>query len=177
MLFLDIEMPKLSGLNFAKIIDSNTQIIFTTAHREFALDGFELSAVDYLLKPFSFNRFLKAVQKTHVKIQTIKDVKPIDYMFVKVNKQMLKIDFNALLYIEGLSNYVKIQTHEKAFVVYDKLSTLIENLPTNQFVRVHKSYIINVSKIKLYTKEFVEIDGKHIPVSSTYRASLMALLK
>ncbi|WOD44041.1 LytR/AlgR family response regulator transcription factor [Hwangdonia lutea] len=177
LLFLDIEMPKLSGLNFAKIIGSNTQIIFTTAHREFALDGFELNAVDYLLKPFSFDRFLKAVQKTQAKTPTISHEKSMDYMFIKVNKQMLKIDFDALLYIEGLSNYVKIQTHENAFVVYDKLSALIKKLPAHQFIRIHKSYIINVLKIKLYTKEFVEIDGKHIPVSATYRASLMALLK
>jgi len=176
LLFLDIEMPKLSGLNFASLLDTKIKIIFTTAHREFALEGFELNAVDYLLKPFSFDRFLKAVQKTIVIHHSSEKSPALDHIFVKVNKQMQKINYDTLLYIEGLSNYVKIHTHTETLVVYDKLSNLTKNLPSNQFMRVHKSYIINTTKIKLYTKEFVEIENTHIPISSTYRSKLLAFL-
>jgi len=180
IIFIDIEMPKLSGLNFVKIIDSNAQIIFTTAHREFALDGFELNAIDYLLKPFSFDRFLKAVQKTIPKttlnMPLSNSIKTSDHIYVKVNKQMIKVYFKTLLYIEGLSNYVKLYTNNGSLVVYDKLSSLIDDLPSNEFMRVHKSYIINTSKIELYTNEYVEIDNKHIPVSNTYRKALISFL-
>lgn len=177
LLFLDIEMPKLSGLNFAKIINPNPKIIFTTAHREFALEGFELSAVDYLLKPFSFDRFLKAVQKTLLTPKIVHDAKTVNHIFIKVNKQMVKVNFDNLLYVEGLSNYIKIHTEKNTFVVYDKLSAIIKNLPSNLFMRVHKSHIINTSKISLYTNEFVEINSVHIPVSTTYRQELHAFLK
>ena len=175
IIFLDIEMPKLSGLNFAKIIDSDAEIIFTTAHREFALDGFELNAIDYLLKPFSFDRFLKAVQKTSKTISNY-STKANDHIYLKVNKQMVKVHFEALLYVEGLSNYIKIYLDNGSLVVYEKLSSLIDSLPSEIFMRVHKSYIINTSKIELYTNEYVEIDNKHIPISNTYRQTLISFL-
>jgi len=176
VIFLDIEMPKLSGLNFAEIIDPSAQIIFTTAHRQFALEGFDLNAIDYLLKPFSFDRFLKAVQKTIASQQPNYDLKTNEHIYVKVNRQMLKVDFDSLLYIEGLSNYIKIHTLNGNLVVYDKLSSLIKKLPQNQFMRIHKSYIVNTSKIKLFTSEFVEINATHIPVSMTYRQNLISFL-
>lgn len=176
LIFLDIEMPKLSGINFAKIIDQKSKIIFTTAHREFALEGFELNALDYLLKPFSFDRFLKAVQRTIEFEKKTNSSTPDNHIYVKVNKQMMKVYFSDLLYIEGLSNYVKLHTTQDTLVIYDKLSSIIKTLP-NQFKRTHKSYIINTSKITLYTKEFVEIERAHIPISSTYRTNLIAYLE
>ena len=177
LIFLDIEMPKLSGISLAKIIENKTKVIFTTAHREFALEGYELNVVDYLLKPFSFDRFLKAVQRV-VKRETQNTETLInDFIYVKVNKKMMKINFSELLYIEGLSNYIKIHTKNETLVVYDKLSVLANRLSSNSFMRIHKSYIINLKKVKLYTREYVEISNKHIPISSTYRAGLLSFLK
>lgn len=177
LIFLDIEMPKLSGISLAKIIESKTKVIFTTAHREFALEGFELNVVDYLLKPFSFDRFLKAVQKVMQRESQKVDNSTNDFIYVKVDKKMIKINFSELLYIEGLSNYIKIHTKSNTYVVYDKLSTLTTTLPSLTFMRIHKSFIVNLKKIKLYTREYVEIVNKHIPISSTYRAILLSYLK
>ncbi|MCD2259198.1 LytR/AlgR family response regulator transcription factor [Psychroserpens luteolus] len=176
LIFLDIEMPKLSGLNFAKLINKNTKIIFTTAHREFAIESYELNATDYLLKPFSFERFLKAVQKVAQPVSKNVESKNSTYIYVKVNKQMVKVSFLDLLYVEGMSNYIKVHTSAEVLVVYEKLSTIINSLPSSMFARIHKSYIVNISKIKLYTKEYVEIQNKHIPISSTYRNSLFDML-
>lgn len=169
VIFLDIEMPQITGVGLAKIIDKKIKVIFTTAHREFALEGFELDAVDYLLKPFSFDRFLKAVQRIIEKPNKT-TLEPLNNsMFVKVNKQMIKIEYSDLLYIEGLSNYVKIHSIKSSYTVYEKLSTLSNDLPSDSFMRIHKSYIINLKKINAYTREYVEINKKHIPISSTYR--------
>ena len=175
LIFLDIEMPKISGINFAKIVDDKCDIIFTTAHREFALEGFELSATDYLLKPFSFERFYKAVQKVLKNPQKKERGSTADYFYIKVNKQMIRIQFDNLLYIEGLSNYVKIHTNKDNLVAYEKMSELLTKLP-DYFSRVHKSYIVNTQKIELYTREYVQIVNKHIPVSSTYRGTLSEYL-
>lgn len=175
IIFLDIEMPKFSGINLAKLINPSSNVIFTTAHREFAIEGFEVNAVDYLLKPFSFERFLKAVQRVTLKQETIQNTTS-DHIFIKVNKQMVKVDFSELMYIEGLSNYIKIHTKNNAFVTYYKLSELLKELPV-QFMRIHKSYIVNTKKIKLYTREFVEIEKKQIPLSATYRDDLIDFFK
>jgi len=176
VIFLDIEMPKLSGINLAKLIDDKTKIIFTTAHREFAIEGFELNATDYLLKPFSFERFLKAIQKTKVKSNNNVSSENRDYIYLKIDKLNKRVNFSDLLYIEGLSNYVKICTKKENLVAYYKLSDL-ETLLPSKFLRIHKSYIINTSLIKEYSKEFVIINGKHIPISLTYRERLLELLK
>ncbi len=177
LIFLDIEMPKLSGLNLAKIIENRVKIVFTTAHREFALEGFELSAVDYLLKPFSFDRFLKAIHKITPQFSNIiGSPAAVDHIFIKSDKKMVKINFSELLYIEGLSNYVKIHTIEDTLVVYEKMSDLILRLPSQSFMRIHKSYIVNTEKIKTYTKEYVEIKKMHIPISLTYKNTLLSFL-
>ncbi|TSE08882.1 LytR/AlgR family response regulator transcription factor [Aquimarina algiphila] len=176
LVFLDIEMPKLSGLNLAKIIENKVKIVFTTAHREFALEGFDLSAVDYLLKPFSFDRFLKAIQKMTPQFSNIVIPPVVDHIFIKADKKMVKVNFSELLYIEGLSNYVKIHTIEDTLVVYEKMSDLILRLPSQSFMRIHKSYIVNTRKIKTYTKEYVEIKKTHIPISLTYRNTLLSFL-
>lgn len=175
IIFLDINMPKLSGINAAKLF-VNTSIVFTTAHREFAVEGFELNATDYLLKPFSFNRFLSAVQKISKKNNISNVTKTAKtYIDIKVGKSISRIDFSDLLYIEGLSNYVKVKTTKESLVSYNKLSTLIEVLP-NQFMRVHKSYIINSTKITSYSKEFIQIGKKHISIGGTYKDFVSAIL-
>ena len=169
VIFLDIEMPKLNGINLAKIINNEVKIIFTTAHREFAIEGFELDAVDYLLKPFSFDRFIKAVQRIIDTTDKVLQLNNQTSIYVKVSKRMIKIEYTDLLYIEGLSNYIKIHTINSTYTVYDKMSNLSNKLPSNTFMRIHKSYIINLKKINAYTREYVEINKKHIPISSTYR--------
>ena len=176
IVFLDIEMPKLSGLNLARIIESNIQVIFTTAHREFAVEGFDLNATDYLLKPFSLDRFLTAVKRAIEKQKPSQNEEDqaTDHMYFKVDKKMVKIMFSAILYIEGLGNYLKIHTVENAFIIYDKMSSLEELLHKHKFRRIHKSYIVNTGKINAYTKEFVEIGRKQLPVSSTYRDRFMS---
>lgn len=171
LIFLDIEMPRLSGLDFARILKKKHQIIFTTAHREFALEGFELNAKDYLLKPFSFQRFLEAVEKCMPIITAAKNIQ--EFIFVKVNKKNVRVNFNELLYIEGMSNYIKLHLIKTTLVAYEKLSVIIEQLPSYQFLRVHNSYIANLSKVESFTKEFLIINNKHIPISKTYRAAFL----
>ena len=177
IVFLDIEMPKLSGINLARIIEEKTKIIFTTAHREFALEGFELSAVDYLLKPISFDRFYKATKKITPQHPVIENSVVNNFIYVKANKRMIKVDFTELLYIEGLSNYIKIFTTTGTLVVYDKMSSILSRLPKTSFMRIHKSYIVNINLIEVYTREYVEIKNKHLPISDTYRHEILSFLK
>jgi DNA-binding LytR/AlgR family response regulator len=175
VVFLDINMPKLSGIDAAKMF-LNTNIIFTTAHREFAIQGFELNATDYLLKPFSFDRFLSAVQRISFQHDVKKSSeKKNSYIDLKVGKIMTRIEFSDLIYIEGLSNYVKIITEKESLVCYYKISDLVDQLP-KQFIRVHKSYIINLSKITSYTKEYVLIDSKYIPIGKTFKSMVLKQL-
>ncbi len=174
IIFLDIEMPKLKGIHFAELVKDKCHLIFTTAHREFALEGFELNALDYLLKPFSYERFLKAVNRVmQLGLEIDKMLK--DHIYVKVNKVMKRIDFSELLFMEGASNYVKFHTNKGLEIVYDKLGDLEQRLPS-YFKRVHKSYIVNTTKIEGYSNEYVIIKKKHIPVSETYREKLLAFL-
>lgn len=175
VVFLDINMPKLSGIKAAKMFGS-AEIIFTTAHREFALEGFELNVTDYLLKPIPFERFLNAVQRIP---RLSKDNRTIElhknYIDVKVGKLMTRIGYHDLLFAEGLGNYLKIITTKETLVSYKKLSELEELLP-KQFVRVHKSYIINFDKISSYTKDYISIGKKHIPIGIKYKSLVSSLL-
>jgi DNA-binding LytR/AlgR family response regulator len=173
LFFLDINMPEINGLSLAKIINNKTQIIFTTAYRDYAIDGFNLNVVDYLLKPISFDRFLEAVQKVSTS-DVLKNDK--DFMFVRADRKMVKIEFNAILYIESLSDYVKIYTTEKAIVIRETISSLQEKLPTKKFIRIHRSFIISFIKIDSYTNEFIEINQKALPISRSYKESVLQKL-
>jgi len=177
LLFLDIEMPQLSGIHFAKIIGSDANIIFTTAHREFAVEGFELNAIDYLLKPFSFNRFLAAIKKC-VKNDTSNTSSLLDkYMYIRTNKKMVKVKYADLLFIEGMGNYIKVHLSNRTLITYEKMSAILEALPENEFVRIHKSYIVNVSRIETFTREYVEIGKRHLRIGGTFRNNFLNLLK
>jgi DNA-binding LytR/AlgR family response regulator len=171
--FLDINMPEISGLSFAKIIDQKAQIIFTTAYREYAIDGFNLNVVDYLLKPISFDRFLQAVQKV---LQLEITENNADFMFVRSDRKMVKIDFNSVLYIESLSDYVKIFTSERTIVIRETISSLEEKLPSKKFIRIHRSFIISFQNITSYTNEFIEINNKALPISRSYKESVLQKL-
>ncbi|KOY51133.1 LytR/AlgR family response regulator transcription factor [Polaribacter dokdonensis] len=169
--FLDINMPEISGLSLAKIIKNNSKIIFTTAYRDYAIEGFNLNIVDYLLKPFSFDRFMEAVEKVANTKDKIEDKH--DFMFVRSDRKMIKIDFDAILYIESLSDYIKIYLEDKTVVCRETISNFEEKLPNQLFIRTHRSFIAAIRKINSYTNEFLEIKDKAVPISRSYKESVL----
>ncbi|WP_449374873.1 LytR/AlgR family response regulator transcription factor [Aureibaculum luteum] len=183
LIFLDINMPEISGLAFAKSINKNIKVIFTTAYREYAIDGFDLQAVDYLLKPISFERLLKAINKfTNENIEIIG--KPIvetheknDFIFVRADRKMVKINFSEILYIESLSDYIQIHLTDKTITTRETISNIEAKLPQHQFLRTHRSFIISINKIALFTNEFVELGNKAIPISRTYKNDVLKKLE
>ncbi len=180
LIFLDINMPEISGLSFAKSINKNIKIIFTTAYREYAVDGFNLQAVDYLLKPISFERLLQAINKyLNENISVASGVKELiaeeqnDYIFVRSNRKMIKIKFNEIKYIESLSDYVKIHLKEKTVITRETISNIEAKLPQKNFIRIHRSYIVSIFSIDSYTNEDVEVCGIELPISRTYKDSVL----
>lgn len=183
LIFLDINMPEISGLSFAKNINKNIKVIFTTAYREYAVDGFDLQAVDYLLKPISFERLLQGVKKiTDVSdneniVETKDVVTEIDsFIFVRSNRKMIKINFDEINYVESLSDYLKIYLQEKTIITRETISSIEAKLPKNSFIRIHRSYIISLAKIDSFTNEFVEILSKALPISRTYKKDVLQRL-
>lgn len=183
LIFLDIQMPKLSGIDFLKTVKNPPKVIFTTAYRDYALDGFELEVVDYLLKPIPFDRFLKAVAKVmhqplpapHAVLQKSENAGD-DYVYFKVDKKMVKTKMTDVLYIESIKDYVRVRTEEKEIITQQKISYLEESLPQQQFLRIHRSFIVNVDKIDAYSATDVEI-GKHsIPIGRNYKNDVMRIL-
>ncbi len=183
LFFLDINMPDISGLSLAKTINKKSKIIFTTAYREYAVDGFDLQAVDYLLKPIAFDRFLQAVNKffetqsviskqVEIKETSVKN----DYIFVRSERKMVKINFDEILYVESLSDYIKIHTKDTVLVTRETISNLEMKLPSLQFLRIHRSYIVNLNKTDSYTNEFIEIEKNAIPISRTYKENVLKKL-
>ena len=183
LIFLDINMPEISGLSLAKSIQHKSQVIFTTAYREYAVEGFDLQAVDYLLKPISFDRFLKAVQKyfeLHVSKETVKEEvqssEKETSIFVRSDRKMVKVRFNEIRYVESLSDYVKIFTKEETIVTRETISNIESKLPSKEFLRTHRSYIVSMNKINSFTNEFVELDKKAIPISRSYKENVLQKL-
>lgn len=183
LLFLDINMPEISGLSLAKSIHHKTKVIFTTAYREYAVEGFNLQVVDYLLKPISFDRFLKAVQK-YYDLHASKETTIIqneveeknDFIFVRSDRKMVKIGFDDILYIESLSDYVKIYSKEETIVTRERISNIESKLPSRNFLRIHRSYIVSIQRISSYTNEYVELEKKAIPISRTYKENVLKKL-
>jgi len=171
--FLDINMPEISGLTLAKIINKKSKIIFTTAYREYAVDGFKLQVVDYLLKPFAYDRFLEAIKKVWTK--SIMEITSSTFMFVRSERKMVKVDFDEILYVESLSDYVKIITAEKTIITRETITNLEEKLNKN-FIRIHRSFIVPLNKINSYTNEFIEINKKALPISRSYKESVLQKL-
>lgn len=174
LLFLDIQMPQITGLQLSKIISPSTSIIFTTAYPEFALESYDVSAVDYLLKPFSFERFYKAVLKVKSNnITTQKASKSDDYLFVKTDGKhnFTKVDIDTIMYIEGLKNYVSIQLKDSQIITYNTLKYLTERLPHTHFIQVHKSYIINLDQIEKIENDAIWINMNQLPIGNTFRSA------
>ncbi|CAL2102690.1 Chemotaxis protein CheY [Tenacibaculum sp. 190130A14a] len=171
--FLDINMPEITGLSLAKILGNASHIIFTTAYREYAVDGFDLQATDYLLKPISFDRFLQAIQKITIQQKssttTHQETNTSNFMFVRADRKMIKVDFKDIFYVESLGDYVKIVTQKETITSRDTISNLEEKLNSDFFLRTHRSFIVNMHQIHSYTNEFIEIENKAIPISRTYK--------
>ncbi|PHR87810.1 MAG: DNA-binding response regulator [Leeuwenhoekiella sp.] len=184
LVFLDINMPEVTGLSFAKLVQKELQVIFTTAHREYAVEGFELQAVDYLLKPISFERLVQAVYKcTGRQSEKQTPEKPLEldktanpFVFVRSDRKMIKIDFDEIIYVESLSDYIKIHTQTETHVTRETISNFESKLPPDQFLRIHRSFIVAASAIKAYTAEHIEIEGETLPISRSYRDAVVNFL-
>ena len=183
LIFLDINMPEISGLSFARSINKNIKVIFTTAYREYAVDGFDLQAVDYLLKPISFERFIQAVEKyrnehvqSNIIMQPESTSEQSDFFFVRSDRKMTRVDFGEIMYIESLSDYVKIHLNDRIVVTRDTISNLENILPDNTYLRIHRSYIVALNKIKSFTNEVIEIGKHQLPISRSYKDQVMEAL-
>lgn len=184
LIFLDIQMPQITGLDFLRTLKTRPQVILTTAYRDYAPEGFDLDVLDYLLKPISFTRFLKAVGKVRSIQPTNRDSPFVKrendysnaYIFVKSGKSMEKVCYKDVLFIESFRDFVKIHTTENEITTYLKIGYLEEKLPKEIFERVHKSYIISVPKIDAFSMSEVEIDHHHIPIGNYYKKHVLERL-
>jgi two-component system, LytTR family, response regulator LytT len=176
LLFVDINMPDINGLDFVKSLHYKPQIIFTTAFSEYAIEGFKLDALDYLLKPIGYNDFLKAANKARIYFESTgpsskKEKRNDEYLFIKAEYKIVRISLKDIIYIEGMREYVRIhQTNGKSLMPLISLRVLEEQLPSDKFMRVHRSYIVNLEKITTIEHNRIIFDGKvYIPVSEQYK--------
>ncbi|OFY67221.1 MAG: hypothetical protein A2Y71_06775 [Bacteroidetes bacterium RBG_13_42_15] len=185
LIFLDVVMPQISGQEFLKTLYNPPMVIFTTAYKEYAFDGFEYDAVDYLVKPFAFDRFLKAVNKAFQLLKlknppyaSMEDHhgKSHEFLMVKVEYTTIRVDLNDILYIEGLKDYVKIHTEGKLILTKTTMKNIIEKLPSDSFFRVHKSYIISVDKIDMIENSRIVIGNQRIPIGESFRTSFFEMV-
>jgi DNA-binding LytR/AlgR family response regulator len=187
LIFLDIQMPQLSGIDFLKTLSNPPCVIFTTAYPDYAVEGFELNAVDYLLKPISLERFLKAVNKVSDKLSARKIEHESmthdgadEFFFVKADKKLVKINFDEILYIEGLKDYVIIRQETGRVITLQTMKSLEDRLPEHRFKRVHRSYIVNIKKITAILGNMVELmEGgkiKQLPIGKNYRDELLDMI-
>lgn len=184
LIFLDINMPKLSGISFLKNLKNAPLVIFTTAYSEYALEGFELNAVDYLKKPFSFDRFCKAFFKAeellslklNARINEPDLTVEKQFFFIKSNKKTYKINFSEIYYIEGLGDYIQVHLENQKIVTNLSMKRILEILPESMFYRIHKSYIISLNKIELVEGNSVLVNKKRLPVGNSYRQQFMEFI-
>ena len=187
LLFLDIQMPQLLGTDLIRTLKKPPKVIFTTAFRKFAVEGFELDAVDYLLKPISFERFLKAVNKVmDTSLQVIENGFTGNnkqnnltgaFISLRADRKNLKISLNDILYIESLKDYIKVITVNKTIITKQSISSIEEMLPKENFIRIHRSYIVSLNKIESYTNELIGIAKQELPISRMYKLEVSKVLK
>src|SRR5215213_9337812 len=180
LIFLDIQMPKITGLEFFKTLQHAPPVIFTTAYPQYALDGFDLNAIDYLVKPISFDRFLKAALKAkeyyEVRQKNLGETaheQKNDFFFIKADNKLVKVFFDEILFVEALQNYVAIQTREKKFITYLTFKSIEDYLPADQFIKTHKSFIVSASKIDNIDGNDIRIGEHHIPISRSSKDEVM----
>ncbi|GAA4469306.1 LytTR family DNA-binding domain-containing protein [Nibrella saemangeumensis] len=188
LMFLDIKMPKLLGTDFLRSLRQPPKVIFTTAYRDYALDGFELDAVDYLLKPISFERFLRAVSKV-MRIEPVTSLpqSPVQeltlpekgsFLYFRADRKMVKVFTRDIQYIESLKDYIKvITTNAKPLVVKQTISSVEAMLPERDFLRIHRSFIVAVDKIHAFTPSHIDIDGQELPIGRLYQKDVERVLK
>jgi len=181
LLFLDIQMPELSGIQFIKIIRNSCRVILTTAYPGYALEGFEYDVVDYLLKPITFERYMVAVQKARQRMsespEPLKPEAPAqDYLFIRTEYRIQKLNFSDILYIEGLRDYIAFHTVQGKVLSLETMRHMEEVLPAHRFIRIHKSYIIHKEKIDFLERGKLVIAQQYLPVGDTYREKVMAQL-
>lgn len=188
LLFLDIQMPKLSGIELLKNINHTPRVILTTAYRDYALQGYELNVLDYLLKPISFDRFLRAINKIYQGSNmqpALPTLSPVNaesqayteaFIYLKSDKKMIKVLLRDILYVESLKDYVRVKTLSKTVTAYQRISNLEEKLPEDRFIRIHRSYIVAIDKVDAYSNPAVEIGGKEIPIGRNYRNQALKAL-
>ncbi|CAL2103082.1 DNA-binding response regulator [Tenacibaculum sp. 190130A14a] len=173
LIFLDIKMPVLKGTDFFKSLSKKPKVIFTTAYREYAIEGFELNATDYLLKPISFSRFFKAVERF---IENAKPLKKERFMYVQSNKKNIKVQFDEILYIESIKDYIRIHLEKEKLIIKHGLSAFLKKLD-NRFIRVHRSYVVNNEKVTAFTKKDIEIGAIEIVIGEYYKEEVLKKLK
>ena len=184
LLFLDIQMPKITGLEFFKTLQHAPPVIFTTAYPQYALDGFEVNALDYLVKPVSFDRFLKAVMRAKEYYEMRQENAGVfsgnkitaDYFFIKADNKLVKIFFADILFIEALQNYVTVHTKDKKFITYLTFKSVEDYLPAEKFIKTHKSYIVSAAKIDSVEGNDIQIGAYHIPISRNLKDEVMEKL-
>lgn len=188
LMFLDIQMPQLTGIDFLRTLANPPMVIFTTAYPNYAVQGFELDALDYLLKPISLERFIKATNKAIDQINLKKGgsataeviTEGSDYIFVKADKKLIKVNYADIIYIEGLKDYVIIRMEASRVITLQTMKSLEEKLPAGNFKRIHRSYIVNVERINAIVGNMVEItekgQAKHLPIGKNYREELLNIV-
>lgn len=174
LMFLDIEMPVMNGLEYLKTVKHPPKVIITTAYRKYAIDGYDLDIIDYLLKPISFERFVKAVERSH---ERFLNQKTDDYFFVNINKKHIKLWYKDLLYIESLKDYIRIHTVDQQLVVKMNIGKIYQQLPKHLFIRVHRSFIVAVEKVTAYTQKDIEIGNTEIPIGNSYAEETLRVIK
>lgn len=186
LIFCDIQMPQITGVDFVRSLTHPPKVIFTTAYRDYAIEAFELNVVDYLLKPVSFERFTKAVNhfleladmenNSKTPVESEKE-NSRDFIFLKADKKHYKVNLNDILYFESLGDYVIAFTSDKKIITKERISSLPEMLPNNQFLQIHRGYVVSIAKIELVGPGFVEINKKKLPVGRNYKPELLRLLQ
>jgi len=176
IMFLDINMPKLSGINLVKSLEKLPEIVFTTAYPEYAVEGFELNVLDYLVKPISFERFTKAVNKAFSKLEPTTERLSAAFIMVKSDKRLHRISISDILYIQSMGDFIKIHTRDKTFIGSETLRNTESLLPPDHFIRIHKSYIISVMAFKYIEGNQVKIGEQMLPIGQTYKEKLLRKL-
>ena len=182
LMFVDINMPDLNGLEFVKSLDKKPLLIFTTAYSEYAIEGFKVDALDYLLKPFYFSEFSKAVQKARKQFELMQNASEEldsndEFLFIKSEYKLVRINFNDVLYIEGMKEYVRIHlVGQKPVMSLLSMKSLEERLPKNRFMRVHRSYIVNLNRITVVERFRIVFNDVRIPVSENYKEKFQAFM-
>jgi two-component system, LytTR family, response regulator len=186
LIFLDIRMPQLTGVDFLKSLKNTPKIVFTTAYSEYALEGYELDIVDYLMKPVRFERFLKAINKAfplHNPVITDPDQVPQkekrieSFVYFRADRKMVKVLLSEIVYIESMKDYVKVITDNQSIITKQSISSVETMLPEKKFIRTHRSFIVSVDKIRSFTNELIEIGETEIPIGKLYRNTVLKLLE